>query len=78
MSRTPHKGVVQPFTPGKGGVKEGGMRRSISTPSLLSQHSSTRPLTASTKRKLKGESTCVPHAAACPGGEVRRRLYQNR
>ncbi|KAG0718459.1 Kinesin-like protein KIF18A [Chionoecetes opilio] len=57
MNRTPHKALLQSFTPGKGVAKETGMRRSVSTPSLLSQQSSTRKLSTfstHTKTKLKG------------------------
>ncbi|XP_063887911.1 kinesin-like protein KIF18A [Scylla paramamosain] len=49
MTRTPHKSLAQSFTP----RKEAGMRRSVSTPSLVSQQASSKHLSSTTK-KLKG------------------------
>lgn len=55
LSRTPHKPLVQPYTPGKTVGKVAGMRRSVSTPSLISQQPATRhPTTSQTTRKMKG------------------------
>lgn len=51
MNRTPHKPLMQPFTPGKTVV--GGLRRSVSTPSLAPPASSIKQPTTTTKKKMK-------------------------
>lgn len=55
LNRTPHKPLVQPFTPGKSaaGGSGYGMRRSISTPSLAVTASTTKKPPTTAKRKLK-------------------------
>lgn len=62
MNRTPYKPLIQPFTPGK--AMGGGLRRSVSTPSLAPPAPSIKQPTTTTKKKLKSLATSLQRTSS--------------